>query len=326
MTERWRAAPSGGTLTGLLALLVVGGLLAGLVFRGLPSAESLAARSVVWGLLALFGLLALALMTLLWGLLSLAYTLESDDGGALVIRWAWRTVRIPLAEIEYFGLARQVVQPAGKVHTWPWPGYFLNGVQDPSLGRIQLVATLPLRRQLLVCSSLGSFGISPERSAALMERYYLLRAATSPVRSPFATPPERAFAAELSTPVADSEEAPVEGLAAAVAAPGLLRDRVTVSLLLLGGALVAAMLWFILLRYDSVPRALPLHYSATGQPDRIGTPREIFILPLITALAAVANVALGWSVVRFDRFAARLLVGGTCLVQLVAWVALLKLF
>ena len=71
---------------------------------------------------------------------------------------------------------------------------------------------------------------------------------------------------------------------------------------------------------------LPLHYNATGQPDRIGTPREIFLFPLITALVAVANLALAWSVIRFDRFAARLLLGGTCMVQAVAWVALLEIF
>jgi hypothetical protein len=113
---------------------------------------------------------------------------------------------------------------------------------------------------------------------------------------------------------------------AAVQGLSLLDDRLSINLLLVGGALVAAMLWFILLRYNSVPQTLPLHYNATGQPDRIGTPREIFVLPLITALVAVANIALAWSVIRFDRFAARLLLSSTCLVQAVAWVALLKLF
>jgi uncharacterized membrane protein len=90
--------------------------------------------------------------------------------------------------------------------------------------------------------------------------------------------------------------------------------------------MIAAMLWFILLRYESVPQTLPLHYNTLGQPDRIGSPREIFLLPLIAGVVAAANIALAWSVVRFDRFAARLLLSGTCLVQVVTWVALLKLF
>lgn len=331
--RRWRPAPSAGSLVGILALLLCLGGIALLVVRAIPLAgEDAFLRLALWGAVAALALLAVVLVVLLWGYLTLSYTLEVAGGGALTLRWAWRTVRIPLHEIEYIGPARQIVGPAAARRLWPWPGYYLSDLRDDALGRIQLLATLPPQRQLLVCSARGSFGISPDRPVQLLDRYQQLREEGQRADPRFAPPlpvprvAETAFEEEeeLAPPARAGGRAPARR--AAVQGLSLLDDRLSINLLLVGGALVAAMLWFILLRYNSVPQTLPLHYNATGQPDRIGTPREIFVLPLITALVAVANIALAWSVIRFDRFAARLLLSSTCLVQAVAWVALLKLF
>jgi len=309
----------------------------------------------LWCATALLGVVALILVVLLWGYLTLGYAIDGKDGGVLILRWAWVRVRIPLDEIEYLGPARQIIGKANRGRLWPWPGYYLSTLRDESLGRIQLFATLPPRRQLLVCSARGCFGISPDRPGQMLERYRELREGEEFMALPAApAPPLReaprlkaaqpGLAPRTTTAVAplptdeaeDEEELVFPNLArtgqrafrerTAGVGISLLRDRSSVTLILAGGALVAAMLWFILVRFDSVPQSLPLHYNATGQPDRIGAPREIFILPLITALVALANIALAWSVVRFDRFAARLLLSATCLVQAVAWVALLKLF
>jgi hypothetical protein len=327
--QRWRPAPSAGSLVGILAFLLCAGGVAGLVSRSIPSAAGRpAAVALLWAVVGLLVLCAALLAVLLWGYFTLGYALDERDGGALVVRWAWQSLRIPLAEIEYLGPARQVLRPAREARLWPWPGYYLSALDDPSLGRVRLFATLPPRRQLLVCSARGSFGLSPDRPGQLLERYQELRAERPALLAPSLAP----------TPATrGSEAAPVMGAGAVPALllfddeprgseVALFRDRPAVTLILAAGALIAAMLWFIVLRFGTVPSALPLHYSATGQPDRIGTPREIFVLPLITALVAVANVALAWSVMRFDRFAARLLLAGTCMVQLVAWVAVLKLF
>ena len=336
--RRWRPAPSAGGLVGLLAFLLSLAGMAGLILRVIPGTSG-AAQVAAWALVALLAVPAAGSAALLWGYYRLSYAFEDGPEAALVLRWAWVTIRIPLEEIEYLGPARQLLRPpaaAERRWLWPWPGYYLASIDDEALGRVQLLATVPPRRQLLVCSARGSFGISPDRPAQLMDHYARWREAARSV--PFALPPLVPVPAQPAPPVDEDEggEAPGSGAVphpgsgwavdGAPALAGLLRDRAAVGLLLLGGGLIAAMLWFILLRYEAVPSALPLHYSATGVPDRIGTPREIFILPLITALVAAANIALAWSVARFDRFAARLLLSATCLVQLVAWVALLKLF
>lgn len=325
----WRAAPSPGTLIGLVALFSAVGGGAAFAWRVLPA---LAGPAAVAGWLALALLLALALgiAILLWGILTLRYALRAGDAGQeLVIRWAWTRTSIPIVDVEYFGLARHLVRPSRSYRAFPWPGYYRAHLDDESLGRVSVYATLPVRRQLVVCSSHGAFGISPDRPADMMAAVAEARRAAAPLESWVLPEADLAPTARprRPTPLATAASArELEDEDDDTSSPSLPRDRVSVALVLAAGALVTLMLWFIVLRFDRVPAALPLHYSATGQPDRIGTPREIFILPLIAALAAVGNIALAWSVVRYDRFAARLLTGGTLLVHVVTWVALLKLF
>jgi len=329
--QRWRTAPSAGSLVGILGILLCACGIGGVIFGALPGATGTVAL-VLWGIVAVLALVVLGLAILLWGYFSLGYRLDEADGGALVIRWAWRTIRLPIAEIEYLGPARQILgdQPAPRL--WPWPGYYLNAFTDAALGRIRLFATLPLRRQIIVCSARGSFGISPDRPAAFAAHFTALNEAIErdgplptmslPVPAPIVIEEEEEAAYPSS--IAIGQRAFQERTGGQTLS--LFADRPSVSLLLLGGALVATMLWFILIRFDAVPQTLPLHYNLNGRPDRIGTPREIFYFPLIAALITIANFALAWSVIRFDRFAARLLLSGTCLAQLVAWVALLKIF
>lgn len=339
--QRWRPSPSAGSLVGILALLLCAGGIGGLLFRVLPATGGAGALALgTWALIGLLILLALALALLLWGYFTLSYSLDEAAGGALIIRWAWRRIRLPLAEIEYLGPARHILDATAVRRLWPWPGYYLNTITDVALGPIRLFATMPPRRQLLVCSARGSFGLSPDRPAAFAARFNALNEAIEHDAAPAQATPLATHPTLPPSPAVSALEEEEEASYPSIAASGqrafrertadrplaLLADRPAVSLILLGGALVAAMLWFIILRFDAVPQTLPLHFNATGQPDRIGTPREIFLFPLITALVAVANLALAWSVIRFDRFAARLLLGGTCLVQAVAWVALLKIF
>ncbi|MFN8515100.1 MAG: DUF1648 domain-containing protein [Thermomicrobiales bacterium] len=334
--RRWRPAPSGGSLVGILALLLCASALAGLVFRAIPDARGNTPALVAFWVVAVLLVAAIgALGVLVWGYLTLGYLLEETGEGALVLRWAWRRVVIPLDEIEYLGGAKQLLAESEPPRLWPWPGYYLSTVRDEALGRIQLFATLPPRSQLLVCSARGSFGFSPDRPTDFLARFHEFYAARhSDAAEVIAAPLPSTRLSHTAPELEDEEDQPPPQVMAeqrafreqtAAQPVALFADPSAVTLMLLGGALLTAMLWFILWRYDSVPEALPLHYNTLGQPDRIGSAREIFLLPLIAGVVAAANIALAWSVIRFDRFAARLLLSGTCLVQAVTWVALLKL-
>jgi Domain of unknown function (DUF1648)/Bacterial PH domain len=334
--RRWRPAPSGGSLVGILALLLCASALVGLLFRAIPDARGNTPALVAFWVIAVLLVVAIgALGVLVWGYLTLGYTLEEAGEGALVLRWAWRRVVIPLDEIEYLGGARQLLTDAAPPRLWPWPGYYLSTVRDEALGRIQLFATLPPRRQLLVCSARGSFGFSPDRPSEFLAHFHEFYGARHlDAEDVVALPLPSTRLAHAAPELEDEEDQPPQRVVAdqqafreqTAAQPiALFADQSAVLLMLLGGVLLAAMLWFILWRYDSVPEALPLHYNTLGQPDRVGSAREVFLLPLIAGVVAAANIALAWSVIRFDRFAARLLLSGTCLVQAVTWVALLKL-
>src|SRR5919202_1735679 len=203
--QRWRPAPSAGGLVGLLAFLLSVAGIAGVVLRVIPGTSG-GAQVASWALVALLAVAAVGSAALLWGYYRLGYAIEDGPEAALVLRWAWMSIRIPLDEIEYLGPARQLLRlpgPGERRWLWPWPGYYLAAIHDEALGRVQLLATVPPRRQLLVCSARGSFGISPDRPAQLMDRYERWREAAR--SAPFALPPLLPVPAPPAAPVEEDE-------------------------------------------------------------------------------------------------------------------------
>src|SRR3712207_4596458 len=125
--QRWRPAPSAGGLVGLLAFLLFLAGVAGVVLRVIPGTGG-AAQLPAGALAALLAVPRVGSAALLWGYYRLSYAFEDGPEAALVLRWAWITIRIPLEEIEYLGPARQLLRapvPTERRWLWPWPGYYL---------------------------------------------------------------------------------------------------------------------------------------------------------------------------------------------------------
>ncbi len=352
-TNRWRSAASPGGLIGILAaivsLLLAGGSLA--VILGQASLPI--PMAVVWVAFVTFLALAGGLAYLVYGYLSITYELGEQT---LVIGWANRRYVLDLATIQHIGPASEVIEERPERWQPFWPGYYV-GTHTGKIGSVRVVATLPLSRQLLVSTGDRHFAISPERPVLFLEEYGRLRRALDEQRSgTFPTIQEGEGARQLKdagwtvefptlmarspAPEVDSQEAEPDAGTGSVARRGwfifpegispvlrplLLNDPIALGLLGLAVLLNVVMVIYILLQYDSIPSSITLHWNVNGFPDRIGSPREVWIVPLITGLVTIANFLLAWSIVTFDRFAARLLLGATCLVQLVAWVALITL-
>jgi hypothetical protein len=71
---------------------------------------------------------------------------------------------------------------------------------------------------------------------------------------------------------------------------------------------------------------LPLHFDASGLPDRIVPKSGLFVLPLIGLIAWVFNLVMGiWLYRWVQQGAAYLLWGGAVVVQFVAGLALFNL-
>lgn len=105
----------------------------------------------------------------------------------------------------------------------------------------------------------------------------------------------------------------------------LFQDPVSRWLLLVAIVLDLVMIVVTYVARDQLGPAIALHWSVNGLPDRIGLPREIWIIPLISSLVVAANVILGWLAFQYDRFLSRFLLGATWLVELTGWIALITL-
>lgn len=343
---RVRAAPSAGGVIGaalfgavlVVAIIAILALL-GLVRSSMPSV-------VLWLILLLATGAVIGLGYLLFGYFTLSYELTER---ALAIRWGNRSEEIPLADIVYAGPAAPVLGSHRSSWQWFWPGYYL-GTRSTALGPVHVAATQSVSRQLLVSTASAHYAISPERPALFLER--LAEARQAALGQEPARPAQIAgrqqladagWTVEFST--VSSEATIGTGQHAGTSLPQggrarfaarravesrplrlfLVEDRIGLSFLLLSLALGLAMVLYLLLRYEQLPETLALHWNANGLPDRIGTRRDLWLLPFIMAIVTVANIGLAWLAEAFDRFAARLLLAGSCLVQLVAWVALLSI-
>lgn len=72
---------------------------------------------------------------------------------------------------------------------------------------------------------------------------------------------------------------------------------------------------YVALRQSVLPDALPIHYNAAGQVDRIGLREQLFILPAIGLLTLAANGGLAYAVSRREPPLGYLLLGVSVLVQ-----------
>lgn len=167
-SSRWRAAASPGGLIGLflMILCVVLGVTAYLgITDRFPMFFS---DTVLWVLLGVAVVLAVVFLFLFWGYMTIGYRLDAE---ALRINWGFWSVEISLSEIETIAPAEEVLGPGSAGWKPLWPGYYIARGQT-EIGEVQVIATLPRRRQILIMLSDGRrYSISPERPLLFMEEF-----------------------------------------------------------------------------------------------------------------------------------------------------------
>ena len=70
-----------------------------------------------------------------------------------------------------------------------------------------------------------------------------------------------------------------------------------------------------------LPTSLAIHLDAAGVPDRWGSPKTLWRLPLLAGMTTVMNLVVAWAISSVDRFAARFVLAAALVVHLIAWVA-----
>jgi len=76
--------------------------------------------------------------------------------------------------------------------------------------------------------------------------------------------------------------------------------------------------------FPALPASLPIHYDALGNVDRFGPAQGILWLPLIGSFVLTGNALLS-SLLAQDRLLAIVLMGATPWIQVLLWVAVLRI-
>jgi hypothetical protein len=104
----------------------------------------------------------------------------------------------------------------------------------------------------------------------------------------------------------------------------LLGDQVSSTLLGVGVIIPVLMVAFLYNQLAGLPDQIPLHWDAIGAVDEVGEPRDLWRLPLLAFVLLIGNTAVATLLIAVDRFLTRLLLAATPIVQILAFIALLR--
>lgn len=293
MTE-WHPNLQTGLRVGIVLiaaiLLVVGGLVGWAITHPVT----------VWTFFAALGVLvSLGIVALLayWlaGLVRSGYSL---DRNALTIAWGASEQVVPTGQIERV-IRGTEFEGRVRFRGVRWPGHWVGYGELEGLGPALFYATGPLPQQILIVTEGLVYAISPDDGEG--------------------------FLRTLQTRL---QMGPTQLIEAASRGPAFVRwdfwrDRAGLALLTLTAVAVLCLFGFLSVRFPSLPRLLPLHFDAVGDPDRLGSQGQIFFLPVIGLVVLLVNGGAGGFLYRTERQAAYLLWGGALLVQVLLWAAVL---
>lgn len=259
-----------------------------------------------WAFLALCFLVAsLPILSFIgyrcYGLARGRYVLSRN---ALVVEWGGRRELIPLESISEVRAVTEAAELATlRPRGFTWPGCLVGRAELAGLGAVEFLAATGAQGLVIVKYDGACLAISP------------------------ADP--RAFAQAFAGLQAEGPSAKIEPESIA---PGfqrwdIWRDWPTLALIAAGGLSELVLVAYLLLIYPTLPDQVVLHFNVQGQPDRLGAPLNLFMLPLIAGAAWVVNTLIGlWLRRRAgERPLAYVLFGATLLTHVLVWGATLGL-
>jgi uncharacterized membrane protein len=109
----------------------------------------------------------------------------------------------------------------------------------------------------------------------------------------------------------------------------VVRDRYLWALVIVALIVNLGLFAYLILEFSRVPPTLPplvpLHFDASGEPDRIEPRTALFSLPQIGLIVIVGNLALGALMYRREPLATYLLAGTAIVIQLLLWLATIQI-
>lgn len=291
MTE-WPTDPQTGLRVGVMLvaaiLLVMGGLLVW------AFTQPVSIWTFVIGLVVLAGV-AVVTVLVYWlnGLLHSGYTF---DRNALTITWGPNEQVVPMAQIQRVVLGSELSGPV-RFRGVRWPGYWVGYGHVEGLGATLFYATVPPKEQVFVVTEGLAYGLSPEEPEGFLRTLH------------------------TRLEMGPTQQVEMSSRGPAFLQWGFWRDRLGLGLLATALMAVLALFGLLCARFPALPRLLPLHFDAAGQPDRLGPRGQVFFVPLIGLIVLLVNGSLGGWLYRRERLAAYLLWGGAVLVEALLWAA-----
>jgi uncharacterized membrane protein len=112
-------------------------------------------------------------------------------------------------------------------------------------------------------------------------------------------------------------------------AAAVVRDRYLWALVIVALIVNLGLFAYLILEFSRVPPTLPplvpLHFDASGEPDRIEPRTALFSLPQIGLIVILGNLALGALMYRREPLATYLLAGTAIVIQLLLWLATIQI-
>ncbi len=265
---------------------------------GIAASQPVSFGTFIVGISVLFGFLLVGLIAYwVYGLAGSSYLL---DRNALIIQWGPTKQVIPTNEIERVFTGEDI---EGRIQFYGggWPGHWVGYGAVADAGETLFYATEPPRQQIFVTTPGLAYGISPADPEAFLESLQeRLQMGPTQVTEQSSRRP-----AVLEWPV--------------------WQDWLGLALLGTGALALVGLIGFLAFRFPRLPLLMPLHFSASGAPDRLGPRGEIFLIPLIGLLTLLMNGVLGTFLYGRNRMASYLLWGGSILVQILVWTAAMGL-
>lgn len=264
-------------------------------------------RPVDWSKFVLIVVLLLSIPVLVhlayrtWTLFTLEYWV---DRNAVTIAWAGIQQSYPLYKVKQ--IIQGEVKDIGAPEWYQWPADHMRTSQTLSMRKLRLYATRPLHECLLLDLEDTVVAISPAKTdeflKIIQERYKI-------------GPAIDVIASEQPAARIQRGWKIVRSL-----------DKVGLALLVLGLAGVLILFGALMIRFPDLPSDLVMRYNADGTPELIRAKARLFLLPAIGLMAWLINgVWGGWLAIRNHLIGSYMLWGGTLIVQVVSFFALITL-
>jgi len=204
------------------------------------------------------------------------------DRNGLTIRWGAVQQIIPMTSI------RQVLhgsEIAGKIHHFRggrWPGHWVGQAQVDDWGTTLFYAAGGLDQQLVIVTPGLAYAISPVDMAGFIVAF------------------------EQRQKMGATQEVAQVSIRPEIFDWPLWSDRLALGLV--GAAGIACLLLFgyTCLRFPDLAPRVALHFDATGLPDRFGSRRQVYLLPIIGLMSLGVDLVLGLPIYLRDRIGAYL--------------------